>query len=69
MTMGDEEAAVAHFEAALAANAAAGIVSMRRMTVDDYVALLDARGEAERAEALRAEDDLPVTERVPPTQA
>ena len=60
-----------HFEAALASNAAAGIVSMLRMTRDDYRALLEARaapGDAERAEALRAEAleaaELPPTEQV-----
>ena len=57
--------AEAHFEAAIAANAAAGIVSMERMTRDDLIALLEARGESERAEALRGEAlDRPTTEQV-----
>ena len=59
------DAAEAHFEAAIAANAAAGIVSMERMTRDDLIALLEARGQRERAEALRGEaPDLAPTEQV-----
>jgi uncharacterized protein HemY len=57
--------AEAHFEAAIAANAAAGIVSMERMTRDDLIALLEARGEHGRAEALR-DEALPRTEQVNP---
>jgi hypothetical protein len=54
--MEDQDAAAAHFEAALASNAAAGVVSMLNMVRDDYAAMLLARsapGDAERAEALR----------------
>jgi hypothetical protein len=72
LTEGD--VAAAHFESALASNAAAGIVSMVRMVRDDYAGMLDARGapgDAERAEELRsrneaeAEAALGVTEIVP----
>jgi tetratricopeptide (TPR) repeat protein len=63
---GESDAAAAHFEAALAANEAAGIVSMARMVRDDYAQLLrarDAPGDAERAEALASEtESLPTTE-------
>ena len=59
------DVAEAHFEAAIAANAAAGIVSMERMTRDDLIALLEARGDRDRAEALRGEA-LPPTQQVPP---
>ena len=60
------DAAEAHFEAAIAANAAAGIVSMERMTRDDLIALLEARGDRDRAEALRGEALPAPTEQVPP---
>ena len=59
------DVAEAHFEAAIAANAAVGIVSMERMTLDDLIALLEARGDRDRAEALRGEA-LPPTQQVPP---
>ncbi len=67
-TRSDWAVAAEHFEAALAANAAAGIVSMERMARDDLIALLDERGEtaARRGaapEALGA-SELPPTEQV-----
>ena len=74
---GGGRAAAAHFESALASNAAAGIVSMVRMVRDDYAGMLEARGapgDAERAAALRAQN-LPgprprsgATEIVPPAR-
>jgi hypothetical protein len=62
--LSDGATAAAHFEAALAANEAAGIVSMARMVRDDYVQILlarDAPGDAARAEAL-------ANERLAPTE-
>jgi hypothetical protein len=38
---------------------------MERMTRDDLIALLEARGDRDRAEALRGEA-LPPTQQVPP---
>ena len=67
-TRSDWAAAAEHFEAALAANSAAGIASMLRMARDDYIELLDERGQTQRAEELRSEalgaSELPPTEQV-----
>jgi tetratricopeptide (TPR) repeat protein len=54
-TLGDDDAAVAHFETAIARNEAGGIDSMYELVRRDYADLLDRLGDAERAAALRAE--------------